>query len=531
MFAGWTHSRSARHSGKSHVAGDGERRAGDTLFGSRNIASPEHRARKLRESLQHMGPQFSCFALYLSSRIDLLPAEYCRELALTPHSSPPLPPSAVQKLLLQELGDSLDRSFDAIDYAPLESTLITQSHGARLRTGEPVTVTLLRPEYHALQNRNDPARFLDRNSLKRVCGELATEDAIADFAYALQRKANLSVIRKALESTADDQPCELLLPRKVYRELSTAGLLTLEHMEVQNVNQVLAGRPYGAGALLRRVCMAWLELALRRPHFPVDPRPYNVYVSTNDQVAFEGCEFAALPKSARENLWNYLLAAMVDDPDRSSMYLLREMQVPRNPALDPQNFRSSFRQSAYFAALEPVLGTDSNALPQLVFQHWKTALEHGYLTKPHLLCFYRGLFSVARIARELSTPGDHLRDAMDDLRAARVFDQIRDLADWRRLLQNADKFADAMVHFPKTFDDALTWASRPPQDVFTHKEFDAPRPRNRISANTIAILLLIVAMFFSPMAHKNGFVEKLVILALMLAGLVVLRSLEDPDRT
>ncbi len=524
MLPRWAHSRSARHSRKSHGAGDAPCGAGDSV-------SFEDQARRLRESLQQMGPQFSCFALYLSSRIDLLPAEYCRELALTSQITLPSAPSTVHRLLTEELGEKVERSFDSIDYDPVQSTLITQSHRARLRTGGLVTVDLLRPEFHVLQSRSAFAQFLDSTAINRLCGELAIEGAITDFLNALQRKTNLSLAGQALGNRAEDKPCELLIARKIYGELSTARVLTLEHVDAKTADLVVAGRPYAAGELLRRVCRVWLELALCRHHFPVDPQLYNVAVSANHQISFDGCEFAALPNAARENLWHYLQATMVDDPDRSSMYLLREMQVAGNRDVDPQGFRSSFRQSAYFAVLEPVLGTDSNALPQLVFQHWKTALEHGYRPKPHLLCFYRGLFSVARMARSLSASGDHLREAMDEFRAARVFDQIRDFADWHYFTQNADKFASAMVNFPRTFDDALTRASRPPQEVFTRKQSDTSRSRSSLPAGMVALLFLVAAIFLSQSAGKNGFSEKLIILTIMFAGLAVLQNFEDREGT
>src|SRR5258708_40230989 len=133
------------------------------------------------------------------------------------------------------------------------------------------------------------------------------------------------------------------------------------------------------------------------------------------------------------------------------------------------------------------------------------------------------------MARSLSASGDHLREAMDEFRAARVFDQIRDFADWHYFTQNADKFASAMVNFPRTFDDALTRASRPPQEVFTRKQSDISRSSRGLTAGVVALLFLVAAIFLSQSAGKNGFSEKLIILTIMFAGLAVLGNLREQD--
>src|SRR5258708_9030544 len=237
MLPRWAHSRSARHSRKSHGAGDAPCGAGDSV-------SFEDQARRLREWLQQMGPQFSWFAVSLSSRIELLPGEYCRELALTSQITLPSAPSTVHRLLTEELGEKVERSFDSIDYDPVQSTLITQSHRARLRTGGLVTVDLLRPEFHVLQSRSAFAQFLDSTAINRLCGELAIHGAITDFLNALQRKTNLSLAGQALGNRAEDKPCELLIARKISRECSTAPVLTFSHSHATPPDLPLPARPH-----------------------------------------------------------------------------------------------------------------------------------------------------------------------------------------------------------------------------------------------------------------------------------------------
>src|SRR5437016_9045250 len=166
--------------------------------------SPEHQARRLRLFLQERGPEHSCLGLYLSSRIDQLPAEFCRELALTPDTAPALAPAEIQKIVMDELGPQLERAFAEFDLAPFESTLISQAHRALLRTGVPAIVEVLRPCFYRLREELDASQILDGKALTDQWGEWMTDDLLRDFISSLRRKTNLRVSRDGMELMARD---------------------------------------------------------------------------------------------------------------------------------------------------------------------------------------------------------------------------------------------------------------------------------------------------------------------------------------
>jgi hypothetical protein len=171
------------------------------------------------------------------------------------------------------------------------------------------------------------------------------------------------------------------------------------------------------------------------------------------------------------------------------------------------------------------LGTDTNALAQLIFQHWKTALSFGYAPTPHLLVFYRGLFSVARVARELAPAEDPLRDGTEELDADMMFEQLTDITGTTYWSESADKFATAMINLPQTLDEALNRGSSLGFDNHL-----APAPEHPASkrAKPIAMLVLFIsAIIFIFQTGTNGWMEQTVVLALMLAGLAGLQMLVD----
>jgi len=518
-MTGWTHFRRGRHKRNERVFHTRPSLPAKPLL-------PEDRARQIRLRMQELGPEHSCLALYLSSRIDVLPPEYCHELALTSDSTPSTSPREVLRLLRDELDNQAEHAFERFDYLPETTTFISQQHRARLRTGAPVAVALVRPPFDALENAPETG-FWNRAEISDLFDDLLTPDVLADFTATLRRKTNFLLAGEAMELLDRDAASYGLLRRcKPYAELSKNHVLTFQ-MDEAPLEPVARHQTRTPDVLASRLSHVWLQQALCGGCFPVDPQTNTVCVDENNQVAFLHCDLVSLPESAKRNLLSYFDALLADDPDKAAMYLLCEM-VPAQPGVktDSEGFRSSFRQAAYFGILGPILGTDSNAIAQLAFQHWKTALAHGYTPKPHLLWFYRGLFSMARVTRYVSPSGDPLRKALEELRTTRVFDQVQEIMNWRYWFQSSDKFAAAMINLPRALDGALARASGEHHEILPPTG-PGPAPRG-LGSSVVSIVMLFVLMLVShQLLGGHEWLGKIIFLVLMLAGLLILREAFD----
>jgi predicted unusual protein kinase regulating ubiquinone biosynthesis (AarF/ABC1/UbiB family) len=496
------------------------------MFGSTQETSEyslEQRAGDLKDLLQRSGSLAQIFGLYLSSRIDLLPAEYCRVLALISDISPALSPLNIQRVIDEELGQSFNRTFQKIDLVSFRSGLIDQTHEAVLSNGDPVTVYVLHQVFSDVTALDELAALM-REEPVREHFSCPVETVFADFRESLQRATNLQLRGEAVENCADVP--EFLRSgsmRKFYRELSTNRILTVTRVNESCISQLLKSSPYESRKLAVGLCHAWLREALYGRYLSVDVRTGNVAVTGAGSVAFKGQEFIELSQHTKENLRHYLLATLVDDPDRAALHLLQEMHPPRDGMQEAAEFRSKFRQAAYFGALEPVLGTDTNALAQLIFQHWKTALEFGYKPSPDFLCFYRGLFSVARAARELTPEDDPLRDGLEELDADVMFGEFAEIAGTDYWSKNADKFAMAMANLPQILDEAINHAAGGSlEDSATKPEVAAGMRAKPVSA----VVLFIAVAVFLVIPTFYQWPEQAVTIALMIAGLLGLQTCE-----
>ena len=102
---------------------------------------------KIRSLFEELGPTFVKFGQILSMRSDMIPEEYCRELAKLRTDVRPMSFTEVTAILSQELaknGLSPDE-FTAIDPNPLGSASIAQVHKAALKSGEAVVIKIQRP--------------------------------------------------------------------------------------------------------------------------------------------------------------------------------------------------------------------------------------------------------------------------------------------------------------------------------------------------------------------------------------------------
>jgi len=103
------------------------------------------RAQRIRLALEELGPTFIKLGQVLSTRPDLIPIEFIRELSRLQDKVPASPYGGIRKIIELELGISPDKLFASFDETPFASASIGQVHRAELPDGESVAVKVQRP--------------------------------------------------------------------------------------------------------------------------------------------------------------------------------------------------------------------------------------------------------------------------------------------------------------------------------------------------------------------------------------------------
>jgi ubiquinone biosynthesis protein len=108
---------------------------------SRDQARAEH----LRRACEELGTMFIKLGQALSTRGDLLPDAYRKELAKLQDDVAPVPANVIAQVIQEDLGAPPDQLFASFDLKPLGSASIGQVHAARLSDGRDVVLKVRKP--------------------------------------------------------------------------------------------------------------------------------------------------------------------------------------------------------------------------------------------------------------------------------------------------------------------------------------------------------------------------------------------------
>ncbi|HEY6829873.1 MAG TPA: AarF/UbiB family protein, partial [Gemmatimonadaceae bacterium] len=255
---------------------------GDDLSGS-----PD-RALAFRKRLVELGPAFIKLGQVLSTRPDLLPESYIKELEKLQDDVDPIPTHEVVQLIEEELGARLSKLFAVFDDEPIGTASLGQVHAAELRDGRPVVVKAQRPN---IRNQlsddiaffHDLASFLSEHTKAGARVDMVgivqqLERALADeLDYRIEAR-NAATFRRSLAEFP-----RILVPR-VIEAYTTEHVLTTERIRGVKLDSIspLTRIEHDFHPVADDLTRAYLKQITIDGHFHADPHPGNVFVVMAD---------------------------------------------------------------------------------------------------------------------------------------------------------------------------------------------------------------------------------------------------------
>jgi ubiquinone biosynthesis protein len=251
--------------------------------GDGNGASPE-KAVAFRKRLVELGPAYIKLGQVLSTRPDLIPDSYVRELEKLQDEVPPITYEEVCGAVEEQLGARMSKLFDDFEKEPLGTASLGQVHAAVLRGGRDVVVKIQRPNIRELladdlEFFRELAGFMTKHTemgarvdMLGIIAQL--ERALLDeLDYRIEAR-NAATFRKALAVFP-----RLLVP-KVIEGYTTEKVLTTERIRGLKIDEVspLVRIEYDFGAVAEELTRAYLKTIIIDGHFHADPHPGNVFV-------------------------------------------------------------------------------------------------------------------------------------------------------------------------------------------------------------------------------------------------------------
>ncbi len=116
-----------------------------SIFSAHNFYANGFTPEELRTTLEDLGPTYVKIGQIMSSRVDLLPESYCKELEKLRQSVKPLDPEVARAVIEEETGKKIDEIYSEFRDKPLGSASIGQVHYAVLKDGTKVVTKVQRP--------------------------------------------------------------------------------------------------------------------------------------------------------------------------------------------------------------------------------------------------------------------------------------------------------------------------------------------------------------------------------------------------
>jgi ubiquinone biosynthesis protein len=240
------------------------------------------RGRRLREMFDELGPTFVKFGQLLSTRPDVVPPDIIAELRKLQDDVSPVPMADVERVVMEELGLTVEQAFLDFDETPIAAASIGQVHRATLPNEVQVVVKVQRP--NAARQIESDLKLMA--SAARVARErvrqldfIDTGELVDEFGRSIrleldyqQEARNAETFRRNF--AGDDR---IAVPR-VWWRYTTGRLLTLDRLQGTHVRDIdlEAWDDDSRRELAYTLTDAWMAMIFRHAFFHGDPHPSNI---------------------------------------------------------------------------------------------------------------------------------------------------------------------------------------------------------------------------------------------------------------
>lgn len=371
------------------------------IFRARSREAPEVR---LRQALEHLGPIFVKFGQLLSTRPDLLPAPFVRELSKLQDRVPPHPPEEIRAALSSAYRCPPEEIFSEFDETPAGSASVAQVHRAVLaQEGTEVAVKILRPgvlgrirrDLHLLEGFASVARFVLKGGARLRPQEVVEEFArhLDNETRLLREASNCAQIGRNLASSP-----RIVVPG-VHWKYCRDSVMVMDYVHAHPISDQEALRAAGVdlSALARHGIELFFTQVFRDSVFHADMHPGNVHVDSRGRfVLLDYGIVGSLNDFDKEYLARNFIAFFNRDYRAVAQMHVDAGWTPPDTPVDV--FESDIR-----AVCEPVFAKPLKDISfgRLLLQMFQVARRFDLEVQPQLLLLQKTLFNVEGMGRKL----------------------------------------------------------------------------------------------------------------------------------
>ena len=248
------------------------------------------RAKQFMEIIAGLGPAFIKAGQALSSRPDLLPPEYLKELQKLQDQLPPFPNHLAFKIIEEQLGRPMSEVFERVEPEPVAAASIGQVYKGYLRSGEAVAIKVQRPECEDIIG-------LDIYILRELSGTLSQmikllrrdidlRSVVEEFGKLIYEEIDYLQEARNAQRFADlygNNPM-VYVPR-IYWRFSRSKLLVMEWIDGERLTSPLLPDETKT-KLVRAMVQCSLQQMLEKGFFHADPHGGNLLATPEGKLVY-----------------------------------------------------------------------------------------------------------------------------------------------------------------------------------------------------------------------------------------------------
>ena len=300
----------------------------------------------LRNILVELGPVYVKLGQLLSTRPDLLPAEYIDTLSSLQAEVPPVDWLEVEIVIRQQLRQSLEETFASVNYQPVAAGSIAQTHRATLKNGQDVALKVQRPGLEVVIEQDIALiRLIAKLVAQTDFGQYYDIVSIAEeFTQALraeldftQEAHNTDLLRRNLQASRWIEPNRLTVP-EINWDLTTEKLLVMEWLDgVPLLAADFANPAFDGDADREReeistlLLKAFFQQICLDGFFHADPHPGNMFYLRDGRIALFDCGMVGRLDPRTQQILLELILSIVNLDAQRCTQLVLQLAPPTHP--------------------------------------------------------------------------------------------------------------------------------------------------------------------------------------------------------
>jgi len=248
--------------------------------------------KRLRLTLERLGPTFIKFGQVLSVRPDLIPKNYVKELEKLQDRVPSFSYSIVKEQIKKELKKDINEIFSNFEKNPIASASISQVHKATLKDGKNVAVKIQRPNVQEIMKTDVEIMIYVAKQLEKYMPNIkkfSPIKIIEEFSKWTEKELDFkkeAVNAKRFASNFSNN--DLIKIPEIYDDFTTNKILVMEFIDgigLHNIKQI-KNKKINFKPLIEQAFNAILTQVFIHGFFHADPHPGNLIITNDKKIAF-----------------------------------------------------------------------------------------------------------------------------------------------------------------------------------------------------------------------------------------------------